>query len=686
MSVQADDSVKTYPGNGAAVLFDGPRLFDAATLSVTLVDTVTQAVTSPAYSVTRVGANGPSAVLLTVAPPVGATLILRRTLLLEQSADFTNQQTLLRRVIEATFDVVVMMIQQLGEMGSRSLRIGENVVGVNPVLPPPQALRPLVWNVAGNAFENGDPGVYGDMLLRGNLAAAGGSNLVGFLQAGVGSRVRSVQDKAFDSVSVLDFMTTAERADVRAGTALLDVTASVQAVLDAQQNIHFPTGGYRIGVLTVNNDKVLTGNGWGTKIFAADTGNTLNVVGSNVEISGFQFASRNGALFPALGAFRTSGAYIRAFGNRVRVRNCFMGLGFVGIENIGTSNTFEGVDVRDTRPTTGIAFNVLGGFDVSFDHCLTDNPVGSQPLAAMQIKSAGDLTISDCGFIRSGTDLLCNGGTGDTLASLMVVNTYFDTAVRGVAFVPTAGCAIVRSAFINCWFSSQTGVAGIQLDSSGGGTIQGVTLVNPQVFLNSGDGIRLTGANTTDVDIIGGQGAGNSVALQVGNSVQRWRVRGFVAGPVYGESANGYGAFIGTGCTNYAIQDCTFAGNTTAQVSNGSESAATARISGNVGYDAPIQNVTFQNSWVNLGPPTEEVNYFKDADGMVTIRGLATAGTIGQTIFTLPAGFRPRLNESFAVNSNGAFGSCQVTSAGAVNALAGSNAWFSLSGIRFRAG
>jgi hypothetical protein len=306
----------------------------------------------------------------------------------------------------------------------------------------------------------------------------------------------------------------------------------------------------------------------------------------------------------------------------------------------------------------------------------------------VRVKSVGDLTLTDCNFIRSGYDLYCNGGAGDTVASLMAVNTFFDTAGIGAYITPSTGCNIVRTSFINCWFSSQTGLGGCVLDSSGGGTIQGVTLVNPQVFLNTNDGIRIVGANTTDVDIHGGQGAGNGgAALQVGNNVTKWRVKGFVAGPCYGEAANGYGMYVGTGCSNYEVRGCRFFSNTTAQVVNGSEAVSTAIIDGNSGYLASFIAPTFTNSWTNLGSGTQSAGILKDADGYVTLRGVITGGTVGASAFSLPAGYAPPANESFAVNSNSAFGAVQVTSAGLVNILAPStNTWVSLSGIRFRAG
>lgn len=60
-----------------------------------------------------------------------------------------------------------------------------------------------------------------------------GSSLIGFIQSLTGSQVRTVQDKLRESVSVFDFMTPTQIADVIAGTLLVDVTAAVQAAINA---------------------------------------------------------------------------------------------------------------------------------------------------------------------------------------------------------------------------------------------------------------------------------------------------------------------------------------------------------------------------------------------------------------------------------------------------------------------
>lgn len=70
-----------------------------------------------------------------------------------------------------------------------------------------------------------------------NLAASAGASLIGFIQAGVGAIKRTVQDKLRDNISVFDFMTPAQIADVRAGTLLVDVTVPIQTAIDYMRTL-----------------------------------------------------------------------------------------------------------------------------------------------------------------------------------------------------------------------------------------------------------------------------------------------------------------------------------------------------------------------------------------------------------------------------------------------------------------
>lgn len=91
------------------------------------------------------------------------------------------------------------------------------------------------------------------------------------------------------------------------------------------------------------------------------------------------------------------------------------------------------------------------------------------------------------------------------------------------------------------------------------------------------------------------------------------------------------------------------------------------------------------NSWANFGGSFNPAGYYRDASGVVRLRGVVKTGAVGTVIFTLPAGFRPINTELMPVVSNSAFGLVQVGSNGDVTAAGGSSTWFSLDGITFRA-
>jgi len=94
---------------------------------------------------------------------------------------------------------------------------------------------------------------------------------------------------------------------------------------------------------------------------------------------------------------------------------------------------------------------------------------------------------------------------------------------------------------------------------------------------------------------------------------------------------------------------------------------------------------TLLNSWVNYGGVYGPAAYFKDASGIVHLRGVLKDGTIGDfAAFTLPVGYRPAYQEIFVAISNNAIGRCDVYQNGDVMFRAGNNAYFSIDGMSFR--
>lgn len=106
-----------------------------------------------------------------------------------------------------------------------------------------------------------------------------------------------------------------------------------------------------------------------------------------------------------------------------------------------------------------------------------------------------------------------------------------------------------------------------------------------------------------------------------------------------------------------------------------------------IGSGAPAP--AFENSWVNYdgGTTFNTAAFMKDSMGFVHIKGMIKGGTISASTqaFTLPVGYRPAKKESFVVNSNWAFGVIRVTSDGKVLCENGTNAFFYLDGITFKA-
>ena len=95
------------------------------------------------------------------------------------------------------------------------------------------------------------------------------------------------------------------------------------------------------------------------------------------------------------------------------------------------------------------------------------------------------------------------------------------------------------------------------------------------------------------------------------------------------------------------------------------------------------------NAWVTpgaSGASVQTVSYRKMADGTVTLRGIAGNGTVS-TMFVLPTGYRPLLNEWFLCLANNGGVQIAVLSTGdvLVNSYiaGGTNTLVSLGGIRF---
>ena len=113
----------------------------------------------------------------------------------------------------------------------------------------------------------------------------------GFIQSGTGAVQRTVENKLKESISVFDFMTSAQIADVQANTRALDVTVPLQNFLVACRNRKgfMPSGSYKITsalVLDPQYSYLIEGEGWdpnatsSTAIWNYGTGNAIEIHGA----------------------------------------------------------------------------------------------------------------------------------------------------------------------------------------------------------------------------------------------------------------------------------------------------------------------------------------------------------------------------------------------------------------------
>jgi len=98
-------------------------------------------------------------------------------------------------------------------------------------------------------------------------------------------------------------------------------------------------------------------------------------------------------------------------------------------------------------------------------------------------------------------------------------------------------------------------------------------------------------------------------------------------------------------------------------------------------YDTGWVGVTLQNSWVNYDATYGMANltYIRKIGSVVYMRGLLKSGTMNTTMFTLPTGYRPAINQIFSTISAAVLGELRVNANGTVVCTSGSNVWFSIS-------
>lgn len=261
MPVVVQTPITSYTGNGVSTVYAFDFLIPESGDLRVMVDRVTK-VYGVDYTAAGFGVGAGGSVTFTTAPSVGAAVVIYRETELSRATDYQVNGDLLSPTVNADFNRLWLAVQEIGGGG----RIPSNVLRVPTgetlsVLPTAtsRASRLLGFDGSGNVsvFAGADTSSATDLALDLASTASGkGAGLIGWLRAMSGAVATTLYRwMTWREVSVFEFMTIAQVADVQAYTFGLDVTTPVQAAMTAAQAagraLHFPAGGYLVTGLTI---------------------------------------------------------------------------------------------------------------------------------------------------------------------------------------------------------------------------------------------------------------------------------------------------------------------------------------------------------------------------------------------------------------------------------------------------
>ena len=298
MPISVQTPIIEHVPNGVTTVFAYPvAILDAEDLKAQL-----DGAPFTAFTVSGVGSRTGGSITCTSAP-TGASLILYREISLARATDYQELGDLLAETLDDDFDRVWMAVQDLGATSERSMRVpvGETL----PILPEASSRAERVLGFDSN----GDPIMVtrtedGGAALGLDLASSAGASLIGFLQSGAGAVARTLQSKGRETVSVSDFMSESQRADVFSGTASLDVSDAAQKAINLAQAmgrgvVVFPPGGtyYLNAQINLCDNLILWGYGAKLKLGSAWKGLNKplfkNFSGTEFTAPGSRLASQN---------------------------------------------------------------------------------------------------------------------------------------------------------------------------------------------------------------------------------------------------------------------------------------------------------------------------------------------------------------------------------------------------------
>jgi hypothetical protein len=520
---------------------------------------------------------------------------------------------------------------------------------------------------------------YAQALALGSASAAD----VQYMPAGAGAVATSVQKSLQSRVSVFDFLTSAQIADVQSYAASLDLSVAINACIVANPNatIVFPPGNYRVSAgITVASGTLLQGSGTRKSLSMCQIIGDLSLA-AVVTLNGNSGAQSCGIKSIVIG--RAAGV---------------IPANSVGLLVVGS----DGPVIEDvTVFRSDIAYKITGQLGIHLVRCQSSVITGTH----LWLENAYELHAISCRFGQNGGgDVSCNEyvrikGGGDTLQfTSCQFNLAGGTAGRGIYFdtysspngiisfsqchmevvnnlvLQTATTSVGRLSFLGCTLGVSSTVFVVPpafLDSL---VMIGCPFISGSMTLDQCTNYRVVG-NYFIGAITLNQGFGTFVGNTLGSTL-------LTSGACAGLTVTGNVLLNPVVWSNTATGVFSAVGNVVNDATN--NALVKNNFSGSIVIEA-VTAPTLLNSWANFGGGTSPAGFWKDPTGIVHLTGAVKSGTMGVSIFTLPAGYRPLSGQSyFPIVSNSTTGVCYVDPGGAVVPTAGSSVSVCLDGISFR--
>lgn len=368
----------------------------------------------------------------------------------------------------------------------------------------------------------------GGLTSSSDLAASGGSALIGFIQAGAGAVARTSQSKMRDTVCVFDFMTSAQIADIQANTALVNVTAAMQAAHNTGQLVYYPAGIYLFSTISFAAGGMI-GDGIGKTLLRSTDSTSADLItytGTSPDLSG-QVATAT----PLFQDFAIEAANVKAGGAGIRFNPSSGELLFATCENIKTFNVPHGLDFTAASLWTVTNSKFIGYIhagirvqntsnpdrgDSQITSCLFSTNQASGDRMGVRIHSSGGLKITGNKFVtgQSGIVLGYNGAvvTGDLL---ITGNSIENQANHAIYLGRDSGTSLFGAITIT---GNQIAIVGHGIGTDASGAIGQITVCGNIISLSNGSGKCVEFLNNGLFNIsgnifIGNGGAPNGVVI-----------------------------------------------------------------------------------------------------------------------------------------------------------------------------